>query len=114
MGIDPNNHKLHQSFPRPQMQPVSGGASSTESMNKDRNKKKVSKSCGTNNDRVSDTESCLEEETLGSSRLNLDLTIAFPASGRLALVEDKPKPKSESNNTKEMDSDLAPTLLLFR
>ena len=92
---------------------MSGGASSTESLNKDRKKKKIFNSCVANNDRVSDTESCLKEETLGSSHLNLDLTIAYPDSDRLALVEDKPKPKYESVNTKEMDSDLAPTLLLF-
>ena len=40
MGIDPNNRKLHQSFPHPQPQPVSGGSSSSGSMNKENNKDK--------------------------------------------------------------------------
>ncbi|KAI4299573.1 hypothetical protein L6164_033017 [Bauhinia variegata] len=106
VGIDPNNHKIHQSFPR--LHHVSPGASSSASMkNKEHKPLKYAK------DRISaDTDqSGLEEDTMNSSQLNLDLTIAFPSP----VVEEKSKSNSESTKIRDhMDSESAPILVLFR
>ncbi|RDX80075.1 Transcription repressor MYB4 [Mucuna pruriens] len=100
MGIDPNNHKPHQSFPPPHAS--AEGASTSESMNKD-HKVLFFKSRGAETDRISFTKS-LEEETpiISSPPLNLDLTIALPSP----TVEDKPLQNSESAKTWDMDIDL--------
>ncbi|XP_015880205.1 transcription factor MYB3 [Ziziphus jujuba] len=98
-GIDPNNHRLNQNYkspPPPQMDLVSsGGATPPGSV--------MSHACKpiVENDRASDdAASCLEEEeTSGNhitTKLNLDLTIAFPS----------PSAKMETINT-------FPTLVLF-
>ncbi|KAL2333247.1 hypothetical protein Fmac_014460 [Flemingia macrophylla] len=100
MGIDPNNHKLHQTFPVPKPSP------STTS---------TAQSSANNNDRVSDTQSCLVEETAtvsSTSRLNLDLTIAFSPPTNALLEEHKSRPTSQCTNIIHEDS--APSgLLLF-
>ncbi|KAJ1377170.1 SANT/Myb domain [Sesbania bispinosa] len=85
MGIDPNNHKLHQTlFPPPIGSVHAGESSSSRSLNKEQT-------------RVSNFfKSCLEEEeetTINSSSpLNLDLTIALPSP---TLLENKPIPNSD-------------------
>ncbi|XP_061370212.1 myb-related protein 330-like isoform X2 [Gastrolobium bilobum] len=111
MGIDPNNHKLHRSFPVRHAHNVSAtSAPSSGSLN---NRVPLIKSNG------SDTMSFCHVETAvvnssSSSHLNLDLTIAFPSPKLVPAVEDKPKPISEFSNTRKIDDDSAPTLLLFR
>lgn len=119
MGIDPNNHKPHRSFPRPRISEAEP-ESSSGSMNKPRSEiMPFVNSCGAiPNDRVSDAESCLEEESTptGSSHLNLDLTIAFPSPTSLDVVQDhKPESNySESTRTRDMEiCESAPNLLLF-
>ncbi|TKY47422.1 Transcription repressor MYB4 [Spatholobus suberectus] len=117
MGIDPNNHKVHQSFPVPQPCHVSPATSAQSSGSMDREHiVPFVTSHGSANDRASDTLSCLVEETAAVSsvsHLNLDLTIAFPSPTR-ALVEEKSKPTSQCTNTRNIDEDSAPTgFLLF-
>ncbi|KAK7305726.1 hypothetical protein VNO77_43636 [Canavalia gladiata] len=117
MGIDPNNHKLHQSFPIQHAQHVSAASapSSSRSFNKEHRDLNIKSA----NDRISDTHSCLVEESTmvcSASHLNLDLTIAFPSS-KPALVEDKSKskPTCECVNTRNyIDEDSSPTLFLFQ
>ncbi|TKY56737.1 myb proto-oncogene protein [Spatholobus suberectus] len=95
MGIDPNNHKPHQSFPRPYAS--AEGASTSESMNKE-HQVPFFKSRGAATDRISITKSLAEETTIISSRaLNLDLTIALPSP-----VQNS----AESAKTWDMDIDL--------
>ncbi|XP_020215616.1 myb-related protein 308 [Cajanus cajan] len=103
MGIDPNNHKLHQTFPVPKPCHISRPASTAQS--------------SANNDRISDTHSCLAEETAttlsSTPHLNLDLTIAFPSSPAHALLQHKSKPTTTRNIIHD-HQDSAPTgLLLF-
>ncbi|KAE9466698.1 hypothetical protein RHGRI_023219 [Rhododendron griersonianum] len=106
MGIDPNNHKLNQTLIRPpQDQCVSNHVTPK------------TKTCP-ENDRVSDSASCLEDDnTSGGSddQLNLDLTIAVPCP-LMPMLEEK-----EGRDCKELkvilgdrESDGSPTLLLFR
>lgn len=107
MGIDPNNHKLNQILIRPpQDQCVSNLVTP-----------KKTKTCP-ENDRVSDSASCLEDDnTSGGSddQLNLDLTIAVPGP-LMPMLEEK-----EGRDCKELkgiledrESDGSPTLCLFR
>lgn len=110
MGIDPNNHKLHQSFPPPRVHPLSAaGASSSVSMNNDHAAPPFFKPRGSanNHDGASFSKCCHEDEiaTVSSSHLNLDLTIALPSPG-LAVVEDKPTSNSESTKRRDMVIDL--------
>lgn len=104
MGIDPNNHKLHQSFPLPHFKPPAAGASSSESMNKLEHKlPRFFKTCdAVATSTVSFTKN--EETPIISSspNLNLDLSIALPSP----VMEDKQKLHSESAKTWEMGIDL--------
>ncbi|RDX57653.1 Myb-related protein 308, partial [Mucuna pruriens] len=112
MGIDPNNHRLNQSFPVAKACNVSEATSAQSSGSMvTQHRVPFIKSCGSANDRISDTHSCLVEET---SHLNLDLTIAFPSPTH-ALVQHKcNKPTSQCTNTRNIHEDSAPTgLLLF-
>ncbi|XP_041003346.1 MYB-like transcription factor 4 [Juglans microcarpa x Juglans regia] len=112
MGIDPNNHRLNQIPSRPQPKcDVSAAATSSESMN---NERKPLKSFGKIDRPVSDgASSSLEDEMPGSFDLNLDLTIAFPSSPPVTLVEEK-RQSSKSIGTRELlESEPAPTLILF-
>lgn len=99
MGIDPNNHKLHQGFPRPCHVFGAGTSSCDESMNKDH---KLSFTKEFEDD---------QETTIiinnSSSSLNLDLTIALPSPNRVVVVDDKTIPNcDESRTTRDMDIDL--------
>jgi len=97
MGIDPNNHKPHQSFSRPHASSAEG-ASTSESMNKGHNKVPIFKSpLAATHHRISFTEQ--ESAIISSPSLNLDLTIALPSSLIGALEEDTPVQNSESTNT---------------
>ncbi|KAE9615059.1 hypothetical protein Lal_00048390 [Lupinus albus] len=99
MGIDPNNHKLHVHHP----DPAASSASSSVSMKIDHRVYPYFKSYDAANE-VLFSKCCHEEETtmVSSSNLNLDLTIALP-SPRLDIVEDKPKPNSESRTKRRED-----------
>ncbi|XP_014504153.2 myb-related protein 308 [Vigna radiata var. radiata] len=100
MGIDPNNHKPHQSFSRPHASSAEA-ASTSESMN---NKVPVFKSpLAATHHRISFTEQ--ESAIISSPSLNLDLTIALPSS-LIGALEDKPVQNSESTNTLDMEIDL--------
>jgi len=75
MGIDPNNHKPHQSFPRSHAS--TEGASTSESMNK----VPFFKSSGVaaSDHRISFTKEETAIISSSSPPLNLDLTIALPS-----------------------------------
>ncbi|KAF7816444.1 transcription repressor MYB6-like [Senna tora] len=109
MGIDPNNHKLHHSFPSATQ------SLSAESINKHGHN--INKAAANYNyDRVSDcTQSCIEEETptaaSSCSHLNLDLTIAFPPSP--SLIPPNCSHLSAGTNDVVI-TESAPTLILFR
>ncbi|XP_020240413.1 myb-related protein 308 [Cajanus cajan] len=105
MGIDPNNHKPHQSFSHPHASVEV--ASTSESMSKDQKVPFLKKSSGdAATDRISFTKS-LEEETaiISSPPLNLDLTIALP-SPMIGAAEDKPMQNSESAKSWDINIDL--------
>ena len=89
MGMDPNNHKLHQHLPclkTPQQTPISFIANSSESEKNNASSKhlSLSKSHGKNhaNDQGTMSEkialSYIKEETSKILNLNLELTIAMP------------------------------------
>ncbi|BAT81235.1 transcription repressor MYB4-like [Vigna umbellata] len=100
MGIDPNNHKPHQSFSRPHASSAEA-ASTSESMN---NKVPIFKSpLAATHHRISFTEQ--ESAIISSPSLNLDLTIALPSS-MIGALEDKPVQNSESTKTLDMEIDL--------
>ncbi|WVY92328.1 hypothetical protein V8G54_037842, partial [Vigna mungo] len=100
MGIDPNNHKPHQSFSRPHASSAEA-ASTSESMN---NKVSIFKSpLAATHHRISFTEQ--ESGIISSPSLNLDLTIALPSS-MIGALEHKPVQNSESTKTLDMEIDL--------
>ncbi|EOY04004.1 hypothetical protein QUC31_017468 [Theobroma cacao] len=107
LGIDPNNHKLNQYPLRPQPQHVS--PSSPASLNVARKPRRSSAA----KDRVSDAASCLEDERSGRvSKLDLDLTIAFPPTP--TNHHEEKQQNTASIMTSEEENYTAPTLLLFR
>ncbi|KAL7221618.1 hypothetical protein ACSBR1_023551 [Camellia fascicularis] len=110
IGIDPNNHRLNQTLPRPQNQSMSNLTTSSESTNDASKPLKAF----TDNDRVSVNASCLEDDNSSSNELNLnlDLTIAIPCA--FSLFEGKKGQEKELKVAKESESDQLPTLLLFR
>lgn len=117
MGIDPNNHKLHQSFPNiPQVPATSSSSTAQSSASVDKHRILPFIKSHKN-----DTRSCLLQETAATAsstpHLNLDLSIAFPSSPTDALhLQRKSKPTSShcTNNTRNKDEDSPPTgLLLF-
>uniref|UniRef100_A0A6N2LH77 MYB transcription factor n=1 Tax=Salix viminalis TaxID=40686 RepID=A0A6N2LH77_SALVM len=131
MGIDPNNHRLNQILPRPRAEhaaPVMATSTTTGSKNNvaPTKPKKISNSDST--DRVSDTETCLEDEneesmvtqqaaTSGSSSIHIDLNIAAPASpGQRTTFENKQEncKWGKTSDTVVTDPSSLPTLLLFR
>ncbi|GAV75832.1 Myb_DNA-binding domain-containing protein [Cephalotus follicularis] len=104
MGIDPNNHKLNQIPPRPQPQCDSVVPSGSTDACKPKSD---------NSDRVSDSTSCLDDETTtGSSNVNLDLTMAFPSPSP-TLVEENPQSTESMMVTSGQERESVPTLLLF-
>ncbi|THF98392.1 hypothetical protein TEA_029206 [Camellia sinensis var. sinensis] len=110
IGIDPNNHRLNQTLPRPQNQSMSNLTTSSESTNDASKPLKAF----TGNDGVSVNATCLEDDNSSSNELNLnlDLTIAIPCA--FSLFEGKKGQEKELKVAKESESDQLPTLLLFR
>ncbi|CAJ1865580.1 unnamed protein product [Sphenostylis stenocarpa] len=107
MGIDPNNHKLHQSFP---LQHASSHVSVSTTTAQSCGVPFI-KSHGSTNHRISDTHSSLVQET---SHLNLDLTIAFPSPTHALLQDKSNKPISHGTNSRNIHQDSAPAgFLLF-
>jgi len=103
MGIDPNNHKLNQTLMHPpQNQCISNHAAPK------------TKTEPAENDRLSDSASCLEDDNTSGSddQLNLDLTIAFP-SPLMPLFEEKERQDYEELKIEETESLGIPTLRLF-
>ncbi|CAJ1970825.1 unnamed protein product [Sphenostylis stenocarpa] len=102
MGIDPNNHRPHQSFSRPHASSAEG-ASTSESLNKGHKVPVFKSRAAATHHRISFTK---EESTIISSPpLNLDLTIALP-SPMIGSLEDKAIQNSESTKTLVMEIDL--------
>ncbi|XP_010916352.1 MYB-like transcription factor 4 isoform X1 [Elaeis guineensis] len=111
MGIDPNNHHVSQRVPLHQPQnsgnvTLLGGPVNHERME-----------CQqlnpvTENDRVSDSESCLEDNASMLPDLNLDLTKSIP-SPPPTVVEWRPE-SEELKASSELGNATKPTLLLFR
>lgn len=97
MGIDPNNHKPHQSFPRSHAS--TEGASTSESMNK----VPFFKSSGVaaSDHRISFTKEETAIISSSSPPLNLDLTISLPSP-----VEENKNSDHESAKTCDVDIDL--------
>ncbi|XVF81874.1 hypothetical protein PTKIN_Ptkin15bG0190700 [Pterospermum kingtungense] len=108
MGIDPNNHKLHLYPLRPQPQHVP--PKPTTAMNE---ACKPRGSSTTDNDRVSDAASYLEDARSGASNLDLDLTIAFPSTPIKVVVEEKQQTTASIVTSVQEENHTAPTLLLF-
>ncbi|XVE72182.1 hypothetical protein DITRI_Ditri11bG0018200 [Diplodiscus trichospermus] len=106
MGIDPNNHKLHQYPVCPQPQHVPSTPTSLEAAGKARKS-----SAG--NDRVSDAASCHEDEKSGVSKLDLDLTIAFPSTP-VNVIAAKQQTTALIKTSDQEENQTAPTLVLFR
>jgi myb proto-oncogene protein len=127
MGIDPNNHRLNQILPRPQTEPAPVLATSTTTGSKNTiTTSKPEKSSNDDSDRVSDTASCLEDDykslvkqqvaTSGSSNINLDLTIAAPASPGHKTSFGNEQQNCNWGKTCQVESEPTslPTLILFR
>ncbi|XWS47580.1 hypothetical protein CRYUN_Cryun14cG0164300 [Craigia yunnanensis] len=106
MGIDPNNHKLNQYPLRPQPQHVPLNPTAMNVACKPRGSL-------TDNDRVSDAASCLEDERFGVSNLDLDLTIAFPSTPVKVIIEEKQQTTASILSDQE-EKYTGPTRLLFR
>lgn len=111
MGIDPNNHRVNQSFPAPLNRCASAATMSSGSMTGACDNKSLKPSA--DNDPLSDSASGLEDEISASLDLNLDLTIAIPASS-LTDVIDKKRQDTKSIFSREVEGDANPTLILFR
>ncbi|KAK2986732.1 hypothetical protein RJ640_010957 [Escallonia rubra] len=110
MGIDPNNHRLNQTLPSPR-NPCCFSTVITSSGSSDASK--PPKTLFADNDRSeSDTASCLEDKTIGSRELNLDLTVAVPSLS--PSNADNKRHTTELKVTEELESERCPTLLLFR
>ncbi|KAJ8761228.1 hypothetical protein K2173_001284 [Erythroxylum novogranatense] len=113
MGIDPNNHRLNQILAHPQPQRLSP---SSESQKDACNY--ISKKSNQDNNKISDSASCLEDETSAvSSNLNLDLTIAAPYTHhhhQLITLENRTPFLEPPTTTNEVKNEALPTLLLFR
>jgi len=92
MGIDPNNHRLSRSLPRPQAPTITSSCATLSDELKcgahDDDQQPVN-SRG-ENDQVSDAGSCFEDDSGGLVDLNLDLTISIPFTS-LANVEEEQK-----------------------
>lgn len=135
MGIDPNNHRLNQTVPRPVVHQVPAAdhqhapaanatlMSPAKSLNIINKPKKYYSSNGDNNDMVSDTTSCLDQDetSSGARNINLDLTIAVLTSpaGHTTTGSKNEQPHCEgakSRSQEESSSDeqsSLPTLPLF-
>ncbi|RVX07468.1 Transcription repressor MYB6 [Vitis vinifera] len=111
MGIDPNNHRVNQSFAAPLNRCASAATMSSGSMTGACDNKSLKPSA--DNDPLSDSASGLEDEISASLDLNLDLTIAIPASS-LTDVIDKKRQDTKSIFSREVEDDANPTLILFR
>ncbi|CAK9135977.1 unnamed protein product [Ilex paraguariensis] len=108
VGIDPNNHRMNQSLPRPQNRCLSSPSTSSESLSAP---SKPSKTVG-EDDQLSDAATCVENEALGLHGLNLDLTMAVPSSS--SSIEKKKQQSAELKTREVVENDGVPTLLLFR
>lgn len=111
-GIDPNNHRLIHSIPRPQNH--NSSASATTSASNSHARQTVG-SKG-DNDPFSDVHagSYLEEETISQlPDLNLDLTIKVPSPSICVKDQEETKHKDTTVLSK-LDSETSSTLLLFR
>lgn len=110
MGIDPNNHRLCHTLPRPQN--PQNSASATSSGLKSQAKQPPEKS-DVDNEQVSDAGSCLEDEPCSAlPDLNLDLTMSVP-SPSIGVVQEKEK-DNETNISRELQLPPSPTLFLFK
>ncbi|PSS13461.1 Transcription repressor like [Actinidia chinensis var. chinensis] len=110
MGIDPTNHRLSQSLPRPLKPHASvSGTSHSSSSRDDHQSQLVKAKC--DNDQVSDAGSCLEDPTWEFPNLNLDLRLTTSPS--IAIVGEERKQINESTVSRELDCVPPPTLLLF-
>ena len=107
MGIDPNNHRLELDHALP-ADPASMSSGSMMTNASDNNSLKP-------DPLLSDSSSGLEEEEeiSASLDLNLDLTIAIPASSVMDVI-DKKRQDDKSLCSREVDDDSNPTLLLFK
>lgn len=101
MGIDPNSHKPHQSFPRPHVSSADHqGASTSESINNNKVPFFNSRgSAATDHHKISFTKE--ETSIISSPPLNLDLTISLPSP-----VEENKNSDHESAKTCDVDIDL--------
>ena len=139
MGIDPNNHRPNQNpnigqAAQPlinpqtnnQRQPVSSPRPVPKSTGSANHACKTPSKSAHKDDRNgrpanSDAASCLEDEnSAGSSDLNLELTIAFPSpDGVLKVVQQETALQNESPMATEMkivrncEANSVPTLILF-
>ncbi len=112
MGIDPNNHRLNHSLPRPAHKNPENSAST------------ASTSSLMNNQLVSDAGSYMEDKSPSGlatlPNLNLDLSMGFPSSSSLGVNEDEDKEKKLNiqPNLSQQQELVAPsaaaTLVLFR
>ncbi|XP_008797850.2 MYB-like transcription factor 4 [Phoenix dactylifera] len=110
MGIDPNNHRVSQSVPLRQPQSsrnvtLLGGPASHE------RRECQQLNSATENDRVSDTASCLEDDAYMLPDLNLDLTKSAPSPP--TTVMEWRQESEELKAPSELGNATKPTLLLF-
>ncbi|XVF43651.1 hypothetical protein PTKIN_Ptkin02bG0057800 [Pterospermum kingtungense] len=119
MGIDPANHRLmsHSLLRcRPENPHTSNSSASATSFGS-----KVPadhRSQSDDNDQVSDTASCLEDEPcseLPDLNLDLSLTVSTISPLSVATLEDEEnKPHKQFNISRDLDLSPSPTLVLFR
>ncbi|CAK7339043.1 unnamed protein product [Dovyalis caffra] len=128
MGIDPNNHRLNQIPTRPQAEPAAPviATSTTKGSKNNITRSKPKKLSNGDNHRVSDTANCLEDDykslviqqvaASGSSSINLDLSIAVPASPGHSNPFGNKQQNFKWGKTSQVENDPSsmPTLLLFR
>jgi myb proto-oncogene protein len=93
MGIDPSNHSLSRSLPRPHAPNITSSCATLSDELKcgahDDDQQAAVKYRG-ENDQVADAGSCFEDDSSGLVDLNLDLTISIPFTS-LANVEEEQK-----------------------
>ncbi|XP_057962498.1 transcription repressor MYB6-like [Malania oleifera] len=90
MGIDPNNHRLSRNLPRPSNSPAFDDLAASSGSKAQACLQPLMKSMA-DNDQVSDTGSCLEDDGCGLPDLNLDLTMTVNPSLSPAILEDDKK-----------------------
>nr|AKR80571.1 R2R3 MYB transcription factor [Vaccinium uliginosum] len=116
MGIDPNNHRLNQNLP-PRSQNPRPSPTATASSASKHDVSQPLKTKLAENDQVSDAASCLDDDStpcLPDLNLDLKITLNYSSSISINFVEEEKKEIDQSTLSRDVESNLCPTLPLFR